>query len=234
MDDVTLEKRGGPVGLSAAQSNGADDARASSDVLAFLDDGAEAAPEGLERPAEFLHDHDVPAVGGRVEPAWEYVPPAQFGGELGRIVGCSRSGLLKAASEARKVIGANMCFRREVLRRVGGINLLPGRECSKPMGCEEPEFLICSKLEAPGHGTCMSQRPWRRVPDHRRPRPEQLEQPPQDWAVQDPISCIGFHVRQRLARTAARARAEVVPATESHHFLNRPRRWIGLVKNFAD
>lgn len=53
-----------------------------------------------------------------LQPAREYVRPAQFGGELGRIGGCSRSGLPKTASEARKVIGANMCFRREVLRRV--------------------------------------------------------------------------------------------------------------------
>lgn len=113
---MTLVKIGGPKGLSAARNTGAGDT--SSDVLAFLDNGAEAAPEWLERPVGFLHDHDATAVGGRVQPAREYVRPAQFGGELGRIVGCSRSALPKTASGARKVIGANMCFRREVLRRV--------------------------------------------------------------------------------------------------------------------
>ncbi len=148
VDDVTLVKSRGPVGLSGARNTGVDSA--SSEVLAFLDDDAEAAPEWLERLVAFYDDPDVLAVGGRVEPVWENGRPAYFGEELDWIVGCSHRGLPKVASEVRNVIGANMSFRLAVLRQVGGFNLALGRQGSKPLGCEETEICIRSRIGAPG------------------------------------------------------------------------------------
>lgn len=101
--------------------------------------------------------------------------------------GYSRSGLPKAASEVRKVIGANMCFRREVLRRVGGFNQLLGPQCLKPVGCEEPELRISSKICAPGYGV---REPVALAPRTRTPggATRAVGATPEDWAVQDPIS----------------------------------------------
>jgi GT2 family glycosyltransferase len=148
VDDVTLVKSRGPVGLSGARNTGVDSA--SSEVVAFLDDDAEAAPEWLERLVVFYDDPDVLAVGGRVEPVWETGRPGYFGEELDWIVGCSHRGLPRVASEVRNVIGANMSFRLDVLRQVGGFNLALGRQGSKPLGCEETEICIRSRIGAPG------------------------------------------------------------------------------------
>ena len=117
--------------------------------MAFLDDDAEAAPDWLERLLALYDDPDVLAVGGRVEPVWETGRPGYFGEELDWIVGCSHRGMPKVASEVRNVIGANMSFRLEVLRQVGGFNVSLGRQGTKPLGCEETEICIRSKMGSP-------------------------------------------------------------------------------------
>ena len=148
VDDVTVVKSTGPRGLSGARNTGV--GLADSDIVAFLDDDAEAAPDCLERLMAMYDDPDVLAVGGRVEPVWEAGRPGFFGKELDWIVGCSYRGMPRVASEVRNVIGANMSFRLEVLRRVGGFNLSLGRQGSTPLGCEETEICIRSKMGAPG------------------------------------------------------------------------------------
>jgi GT2 family glycosyltransferase len=148
VDDVTLAESTGPRGLSGARNTGV--GLADSDIVAFLDDDAQAAPDWLERLVVFYDDPDVLAVGGRVEPVWESGRPAYFGEELDWIVGCSHRGLPKVASEVRNVIGANMSFRLEVLRQVGGFNVALGRQGTKPLGCEETEVCIRSTMGSPG------------------------------------------------------------------------------------
>ncbi|MBT2533491.1 glycosyltransferase [Arthrobacter sp. ISL-48] len=148
VDDVTLVESAGPRGLSGARNTGA--GMADSDIVAFVDDDAQAAPDWLERLVVFYDDPDVLAVGGRVEPVWESGRPAYFGEELDWIVGCSHRGMPKVASEVRNVIGANMSFRLEVLRQVGGFNLDLGRQGTKPLGCEETEICIRSTMGSPG------------------------------------------------------------------------------------
>ncbi|MDI3194496.1 glycosyltransferase family 2 protein [Pseudarthrobacter sp. AL07] len=148
VDDVTVVESSGPRGLSGARNTGV--GLADSDIVAFLDDDAEAAPDWLERLLVLYDDPDVLAVGGRVEPVWEKGRPGFFGEELDWIVGCSHRGMPKVASEVRNVIGANMSFRLEVLRQVGGFNLSLGRQGTLPLGCEETEICIRSKMGAPG------------------------------------------------------------------------------------
>ncbi|WP_426997065.1 glycosyltransferase family 2 protein [Pseudarthrobacter sp. N5] len=145
---VTLVESIGPRGLSGARNTGV--SRVTSDIVAFLDDDAEAAPDWLERLTALYDDPDVLAVGGRVEPVWETGRPAHFGEELDWIVGCSHRGLPRVASEVRNVIGANMSFRLDVLQRVGGFNLALGRQGTRPLGCEETEICIRSTMGAPG------------------------------------------------------------------------------------
>lgn len=148
IDDVRLVESSGPQGLSGARNTGV--SLCTSDVVAFLDDDAEAAPDWLERLITYYDDPDVLAVGGRVDPVWESGRPSYFGEELDWIVGCSYRGMPRVASEVRNVIGANMSFRLEVLRQVGGFNLDLGRQGSKPLGCEETEICIRSRMGTPG------------------------------------------------------------------------------------
>ncbi|MDQ0924737.1 GT2 family glycosyltransferase [Pseudarthrobacter sp. W1I19] len=148
VDDVTVVKNTGPRGLSGARNTGV--GLADSDVVAFLDDDAIAAPDWLERLMALYDDPEVLGVGGRVEPLWEAGRPGYFGEELDWIVGCSHRGLPRVASEVRNVIGANMSFRLDVIRTVGGFNHSLGRQGSTPLGCEETEICIRSTMGAPG------------------------------------------------------------------------------------
>lgn len=148
VDDVTVVENRGPKGLSGARNTGV--SLADTDIVAFLDDDAEAAPDWLQHLVALYDDPDVLAVGGRVEPVWETGRPSYFGEELDWIVGCSHRGMPRVASEVRNVIGANMSFRLEVLRQVGGFNHSLGRQGSVPLGCEETEICIRSRMGSPG------------------------------------------------------------------------------------
>ncbi|MDQ0662308.1 GT2 family glycosyltransferase [Arthrobacter ulcerisalmonis] len=148
VDDVTIVESTGLPGLSGARNTGV--GLAESDILAFLDDDAEAAPDWLERLVALYDDPDVLAVGGKVVPLWESGRPGYFAEELDWIVGCSHRGLPRVASEVRNVIGANMSFRLEVLHQVGGFNQSLGRKGTLPLGCEETEICIRSTMGAPG------------------------------------------------------------------------------------
>ena len=146
--DVTLVESTGPRGLSGARNTGV--GLATSDIVAFLDDDAVAAPDWLQRLTALYDDTDVLAVGGRVEPVWQTGRPGHFGEELDWIVGCSHRGLPSVASEVRNVIGANMSFRLQVLQHVGGFNDALGRKGATPLGCEETEICIRASMGEPG------------------------------------------------------------------------------------
>ena len=146
--DAVIVENAGPKGLSGARNTGAGIAKA--EIVAFLDDDAEAEPDWLERLAAMYDDPDVLAVGGRVEPLWEAGRPGHFASELDWIVGCTYRGMPKVATEVRNVIGANMSFRAGVLERVGGFNTTLGRQDAVPLGCEETELCIRAVIGAPG------------------------------------------------------------------------------------
>jgi GT2 family glycosyltransferase len=148
VEDATIMENSGSRGLSGARNTGV--SLATSEVVAFLDDDAEAKPDWLERLTALYDDPDVLAVGGKVEPAWEAGRPGFFGPELDWIVGCTHQGLPRVASEVRNVIGANMSFRRDVLVQVGGFNTSLGRQGAVPLGCEETEICIRATIGSPG------------------------------------------------------------------------------------
>jgi hypothetical protein len=158
VDDVTVVRNSGPRGLSGARNTGLD--TVDSDIVAFIDDDAEAAPDWLERLAALYDDPDVLAVGGRVDPIWEAGRPGFLGHELDWIVGCSHRGMPRVASEVRNVIGANMSFRLSVIRQVGGFNLSLGRQGSVPSGCEKPKSAYGRPWGRLGHGSSTSQQQW--------------------------------------------------------------------------
>ncbi|WP_285028991.1 glycosyltransferase [Mycolicibacterium sp. lyk4-40-TYG-92] len=128
-------------GLSGARNSGI--ARASREVLAFVDDDAEIQPGWADRLRTHYLDPEVAGVGGYAEPVWPAAGrPDWFPVEYDWVVGCSHRGLPVAVTRVRNFIGCNMSFRHSVFAEVGEFNADVGRVGSRPIGCEETELCI--------------------------------------------------------------------------------------------
>lgn len=137
---VTVLANTRPRGLSGARNIGCRVARG--DVVAFLDDDAEADPGWLAAHAAQYLDDEVLGVGGLVTPRWETAPPAWFPLEFGWVVGCSYVGQPSGPADVRNPIGANMSFRRRAIEAAGGFAESLGRIGASATGCEETELSI--------------------------------------------------------------------------------------------
>jgi GT2 family glycosyltransferase len=131
----------GPRGLSAARNAAA--AVASSDLIAFLDDDAVAAPDWLERLIPIFEDPRVVAAGGVAVLQWTergrpwWLPP-----ELEWSVGGSLYPLPARSVDVRNPHGHNMVVRREVFSALGGFSRDFGAMGMKPGPGEEAEFCL--------------------------------------------------------------------------------------------
>jgi GT2 family glycosyltransferase len=135
---------------------------AAGEVIAFLDDDAEARPDWLERLLVPYRDPSVAGVGGTARPRWpaaagrpvmlparDGAPDGESAGELDWVVGCSYAGQPTRRAEVRNLMGCNMSFRRDVFARVGGFSDGIGRIGSTPLGCEETELCIRLRQRMP-------------------------------------------------------------------------------------
>ena len=127
-------------GLSGARNAGVESAR--NPLVLFLDDDAVPRPGWLADLTEPFRDPEVVGVGGVAAPAWESERPAWLPEEFLWVVGCSYRGLPRQLTQIRNPIGANMAFRRDVIRQVGGFTDGIGRVGRTPLGCEETELSI--------------------------------------------------------------------------------------------
>lgn len=128
-------------GLSGARNSAIE--AAEGEVLAFLDDDAEAAPDWLAEQQRWYEDPGVLGVGGYVEAEWGPLGrPKSFPPEFDWVVGCSYVGLPSVATTIRNPIGANMSIRASVFKVVGGFRSTIGRVGTRPVGCEETELCI--------------------------------------------------------------------------------------------
>jgi len=128
-------------GLSGARNTGVA-AVPKADVVAFLDDDAEAQADWLRALTAPFDDPCVGLVGGRVEPEWAVSPPDWFPHEFLWVVGCSYIGLPEDGGDVRNPIGASMAVRRSVFDEVGSFAEGIGRIGLVAGGCEETEFAI--------------------------------------------------------------------------------------------
>ena len=134
-------------GLSGARNSGL--ALARGEVVAFIDDDAVADPDWLRLLALEFEDEHVLGVGGSIVPVWEK-RPGWFPAEFGWVVGCSYRGLPRERAPVRNLIGASMCFRRELFTELGGFRSGIGRVGTRPVGCEETEFCLRAERAHPG------------------------------------------------------------------------------------
>jgi glucosyl-dolichyl phosphate glucuronosyltransferase len=145
-------------GLAGSRNTGI--RHSTAEVVAFLDDDAEACVGWLRALAEPFTQPEVVGVGGLVVPRWMQPPPTWLPTEFYWVVGCSYRGLPGERCRMRNPIGANMAFRREALLSVGGFNHRIGRiaalsrcdetECAIRIGREHAESVI---LHVPGART---------------------------------------------------------------------------------
>jgi glucosyl-dolichyl phosphate glucuronosyltransferase len=135
-------------GLSGARNTGIQAARGA--LLAFMDEDAAAEPDWLENLLHHYGESRVSGVGGAIRPLWVSGKPGWFPAEFNWVVGCTYRGMPRQASTVRNLIGANMSYRREVFRRVGGFTNGMGRIGTRPLGCEETELCIRAGQAMPG------------------------------------------------------------------------------------
>jgi len=130
----------GPRGLSGARNTGV--AAGCSEIVAFLDDDAEAEPEWIDRLLAAYSDPRVVACGGAAAPRLTGTRPQWWPAEFDWVIGCSYVGLPAGRAVVRNLIGANMSMRRAGILEAGGFAQGLGRVGSRPAGCEETELCI--------------------------------------------------------------------------------------------
>ena len=143
-ENVVVLENSGERGLSGARNTGIGEA--TGDVVAFLDDDAEADSAWLESLVAAYSDRDVLGVGGLVDANWTSARPAWFPPEFDWVVGCSYTGMPSETGPVRNFIGTNMSFRRLDLLESGGFHTELGRNGANGAGCEETE--LCIRLTA--------------------------------------------------------------------------------------
>ena len=134
-----LASEGAP-GLSGARNTGVN--ACSADVVAFLDDDAEADEGWIERLSAPYADPEVAACGGAATAALSDLRPGWWPVEFDWVVGCSYVGLPTSTANVRNLIGANMSVRRALLVDLGGFQEGIGRVGCRPLGCEETDLFI--------------------------------------------------------------------------------------------
>jgi GT2 family glycosyltransferase len=145
---VTALLHEGTRGAAAARNAGV--ARLSTDIVAFLDDDAEAGPDWIGDMLAHYGDPSVAAVGGSATPVWPQSRPRWFPPEYDWVVGCSYRGMPEHTSDVRNLWGCNMSVRRDVFVCLGGFREDLGRVARVPLGCEETELCIRIGSEVAG------------------------------------------------------------------------------------
>lgn len=129
----------GAQGLSHARNHGIAVARG--EVLLFTDDDVLPEPDWMEATLSGLEKYHADACGGHIAPIWEVPPPAwlteRFYGFLAVRTDCNDHDITMSSPAP---FGANMAFRCEVFRKVGGFDTSRGRKGSVLASGEDGEL----------------------------------------------------------------------------------------------
>lgn len=126
------------LGLSVARNRGLAEAKAP--LVAFVDDDAFAEPQWAEAVLESFASGDgrVAVVAGRVFPEWETAPPDCMTPFLEALFTVhDRGDEPRVMTPNEYFVGANMTFRRDTLRQLGGFETRLGRIGSSLLSNEE-------------------------------------------------------------------------------------------------
>ena len=140
LTDLKVVESAGATGLSGGRNTGLK--LAAGEIVAFLDDDAEADPGWLADLVAPLTDPRVIATGGKVIPLWETGRPRWMPEEFDWVVGCSYRGLPDTQSPVRNPIGCSMALRRRAAIDAGGFRAEVGRVGSRLTGGEETDLAI--------------------------------------------------------------------------------------------
>jgi glycosyltransferase involved in cell wall biosynthesis len=130
----------GDQGLSHARNRGIIESQ--SDIIAFLDDDAEATPEWVQNLIDAYHRHlDAWAVGGKTLPVCDEPRPIWFQGRMLRLLGGHDLGIEeRLLPKTLYLQGANMSFKRKVFEVLGNFRPELGRIGNKNLSHEEGEL----------------------------------------------------------------------------------------------
>ena len=119
--EVTVVENHYPGRLGSARNTAVE--LATADVVAFLDDDAEAPADWLERiAAVYTSEPLAQAVGGGPRPRYESSRPSWFPLEFDWVFGCVYRGLPPERGHYDRLIGACMSARRSAILTVGGFH----------------------------------------------------------------------------------------------------------------
>jgi GT2 family glycosyltransferase len=117
---LTVENQG-LAGASAARNSGV--AASKGEILAFIDDDAEAFPNWLENMLTGFESAEVLGVGGEMLPKWLEIRPRWFPNEFNWVVGATYKGFPEEAAPVRNLWTGNMSVRREVFEKIHGFRV---------------------------------------------------------------------------------------------------------------
>lgn len=133
------------LGLSSARNKGVKEARG--DIIAFIDDDAVANENWLKEMIENFEDAEVWAVGGRVIPKYEIIPPNWLP-ENQYLFPLTICDLGEDTKEVPHLVGTNMAFRKKVFEKIGYFRTDLGRKGENLLSGEEIDF--CERLAKTG------------------------------------------------------------------------------------
>ena len=138
-------------GLSNARNVAMREARAP--IIAYIDDDAVAEPEWIGALIEAFDSlgEAFAGVGGRVLPVFEGTPPAWLNDKLLSYLSVVDLGMAtRALTPAEWVVGANIAYRVDALRRIGGFSPALGRIGSGISLMSNDETELAERLAAQG------------------------------------------------------------------------------------